>query len=69
MMTTPASILREELRKLVQIQIDTFRRDEHLTPEEIEECRARAEDIRHLSRELDQISNRVVMEQHFGRAS
>jgi len=68
-MTTPASAIRDEVRTLIQSQIDTFGQPRRLTSSELEECRCRAERIKLLGQELDRIAATAILEDRFGRAA
>jgi hypothetical protein len=69
MMTTPASAIRDEVRELIDDQIEAFGRPSRLTPSELSECHCRAERIRQLGQELDRISGTSILEQRFGRVA
>jgi hypothetical protein len=69
MMTTPANAIREEVWELIDDQIEAFGRPSRLTPSELSECRSRAERIRQLGQELDQIGRASVLEKRFGTAA
>jgi hypothetical protein len=68
-MTTPASAIRDEVRALIQSQIETFGQPTGLTPAELTECHCRAERIRQLGQELDRIGKTTILEKRFGRAA
>jgi len=63
MMTTPASAIKNEIQELIHVQIEIFGQPTPLTSFELEECRRRAERIKLLGQELDQIGARNI----FGR--
>jgi hypothetical protein len=69
MMTTPADAIRDEVWELIDIQIEAFRQPSHLTSIELSECHSRAERIKRLGRELDQIGRAAILEQRFGRTA
>ena len=69
MMTTPATGIKDEIRELIQIQIETFGQQSPLTPSELSECRYRAERIKLLGQELDRFGATAILEERFGRAS
>ena len=69
MMITPASAIREEVRELIDDQIEAFGRPLRLTSSELSECHCRAERIRQLGQELDRIGRASVLENRFGRAA
>ena len=54
-MTTPATVIKTEIRELIDLQIQVFGQAAPLTPFELEDCRRRTERIKSLGRELDQI--------------
>jgi len=68
MMTTPATAIRDEVRKLIQAQIETFSRSSRLTPSELSEHHYRAERIRQLGHELDRIGTMTILREKFGKA-
>jgi hypothetical protein len=55
MMTNPASDIKREVLQLVELQIETLRRDGHLTDSDLEQYRARSGEISRLYQELDRI--------------
>jgi hypothetical protein len=69
MMTTPAIGIREEVRELIQRQIETFGQPFRLTSSELSECHYRAERIKLLGQELDRISAMTILEKRFGNAA
>ena len=69
MMTTLAIAIRDEVRELIQSQIETFGQPSRLTSSELSECHYRAERIRLLGQELDRIGRTTILEKRFGRAS
>ena len=68
-MTTPATALKDEIRELIDVQVETFGQPTPLTASELSECRYRAERIKLLGHELDRIGTRVILDQRFGRAA
>jgi hypothetical protein len=68
MMTTPANAIRDEVRKLIQTQIETFSQSSCLTSSELSEYHHRAERIRQLGLELDRIGATTILEEKFGKA-
>jgi len=68
-MTTPASAIKDEVRELIHAQIAIFGQPAPLTSSDLEDCRRRAERIKLLGRELDQVSTTAILEERFGRAS
>ena len=69
MMTTPASAIRDEVRELIQVQIETFGQPSRLTSSELSECHCRAERIKLLGQELDRVGAMTILEQRFGKAA
>lgn len=55
MMTDQASDIKREVLQLVELQIETLRRDGHLTDSDLEQYRARSGEISRLYQELDRI--------------
>ena len=68
-MTTPANAVRYEVWKLIDDQIKTFGQRLPLTPSELKEFSVRAERIKQLGRELDQIGRAAILEKLFSRAA
>jgi hypothetical protein len=68
MMTTPASAIKEEVRVLIDVQIETFGQPAPLSPSQLREFHDRSETIRVLCQELNQISARSVTERGFEKA-
>jgi hypothetical protein len=68
-MTTPATSIKNEIRELIDVQIETFGQKSPLTPSALSECRYRAERIKLLGRELDRIATSFILDQRFGRAA
>ena len=68
-MTTPAAAIKNEIRELIYVQIETFGQLSPLTPSDLSQCRYRAERIKLLGQELDHIETRVILDQRFGRAA
>lgn len=68
MMTDPASAIKREVFQLIELQIETMRRDGHLTDSDLEMFRARCGEITRLYRELDRIG-RTRVEWPSARAS
>ena len=69
MMTTPATAIRDEVRKLIQTQIETFGQASRLTSAELSECHDRAEKTKQLGQELDRMRTTAVLTEKFGKAS
>ena len=68
MMTNPASAIKREVFELIELQIETFRREGCLTDSDLEQYRARSGEISRLYRELDQIG-RTQFDLRSARAS
>lgn len=68
-MTTPATAIRDEVRKLIQAQIETFGQASPLTSSELREHHSRAEKIKQLGEELDRIGTMSVLAEKFRKAS
>lgn len=66
-MTTPAAAIKTEISRLIDMQIQVFGRPAPLTPFELADCRRRAERIKLLGRELDQIGITAIQEGRFPR--
>lgn len=69
MMTTPATAIKDEVRVLIDVQIETFGQPAPLTPSQLREFHNRSETISALCEELNRIGVRSVMERRFERAS
>jgi hypothetical protein len=69
MMTTPATAMRDEVRKLIQTQIETFGQALPLTSSELREYHSRAEKIKQLGQELDRMGTKSVLAEKFRKAS
>jgi hypothetical protein len=68
-MTTPASAIKDEVRLLIDVQIETFGQPTPLTSSQLREYHYRSEKLRVLCQELDRIGTRRVIEQELERAS
>lgn len=68
-MTAPASPIGEEVWELIEDQIEAFGRPSRLTPSELSECHCRAERIKQLGQELDQMRSTAILEKRFGRVA
>jgi len=55
MITDPASAIKREVLQLIDLQIETLRRDSPLNSSELLDYKARSEGIRTLYAELDRI--------------
>ena len=55
MMTDPASAIKREVLQLIELQIETLRREGRLTDSDLEQYRARSCEISRLYQELDRI--------------
>jgi hypothetical protein len=67
-MTTPANAIREEVRELIEDQIEAFGRPSRLTSK-LSDCHCRAERIKQLGQELDRIGSTAILEKRFGSAA
>ena len=61
-MTTPAIAIRNEIRELIHEQIERFGQPAPLTSSELEDCHCRAERIKLLGQELDQVGRMGILE-------
>jgi hypothetical protein len=68
-MTTPASAIKDEVRLLIDIQIETLRQPAPITSSQLHEYHYRSEKLRTLCQELDRIGTRRVVERELERAS
>jgi len=68
MMTTPASAIKDEVRVLIDLQIETFGQPTTLTPSQLHEFHDRSETIRVLCQELNRIGARIVTKRRFEKA-
>jgi hypothetical protein len=68
-MTTPASAIKDEVRLLINVQIETFGQPAPLTDSQLHEYHYRSEKLKMLCQELDRIGTRSVIEQGLERAS
>jgi hypothetical protein len=68
-MTTPASGIQDEVRLLIDGQIETFAQPMPLTSSQLSEDHYRSEKLRMLRQELDRIGTRSVLERRLERAS
>jgi len=58
-MTSSATAIKTEIRELIDLQIQVFGQPAPLTPFELDDCR-RAERIKSLGRELDQLGTTAI---------
>jgi hypothetical protein len=56
MMTAPASAIKKEAFQLIELQIDTLRREGSLTASDLADYHTRSEKITQLYRELDRMA-------------
>jgi hypothetical protein len=54
--------IREEVWELIDVQIEAFGQPSRLTPSELAQCHYRAERIKQLGQELDQMSSTAILE-------
>jgi len=69
MMTTPVSAIKDEVRLLINIQIETFGQPASLTSPQLREFHCRFEKISSLCQELNRIGARSVIERRLEGAS
>jgi len=69
MMTTPASAIKDEVRVLIEVQVETFGQPTPLTSSQLHEFHDRSEKISTLCQELNRIGARSVLERRLERAS
>lgn len=67
-MTTAANDIKTEIRELIDLQIQVFGQPAPLTPFELEDCRRRAERIKSLGKELDQVGIAAIQQEVWRRA-
>jgi hypothetical protein len=63
-----ANVIEDEIQQLIRFQIDNFRQPTPLTSSQLDEHHRRSEKIRILSKELDRIGTRRVVDE-FRRSS
>jgi len=63
-----ANVIEDEIQQLIRFQIDNFRQPMPLTYSQLDEHHCRSEKIRILSKELDRIATRRVVDE-FRRSS
>jgi hypothetical protein len=68
-MTIPATAIKDDLRVLIDVQIETFGQPAPLTPSQLREIHDRSETIRTLCEELNRIGASSVMERRLEKAS
>jgi hypothetical protein len=68
-MTTPASAIKDEVRLLIDVQIETFGQPAPLTSSQLHEFHYRCERIGTLCQELDRIGTKSVIERRLERAA
>ncbi len=68
-MTTPASAIKDEVRLLIDVQIETFGQPAPLTNSQLREFHYRSEEISSLCQELNRIGARSVIERRLEGAS
>jgi hypothetical protein len=70
MMTDPATAIKREVFQLIDLQIETLRREGYLTDRDLDEYRMRSGEITRLYREIDRIvRSRISSLPQFARAS
>jgi len=55
MITDPASAIKREVLQLIDLQIETFKQQSPLAPSQLQDFRARCDEIQSLYAELDRI--------------
>jgi hypothetical protein len=68
-MTTPASAIKDEVRLLIDVQIETFGQPTPLTNSQLLDYHYRSEKLKRLCQELDRIGEMAILEDRFGKAS
>jgi hypothetical protein len=68
-MTSPDTAIKTEIRELIDLQIQVFGQPTPLTPFELADCRRRAERIKSLGRELDQLGIAAIKPHEWRRVS
>jgi hypothetical protein len=68
-MTTSASAIKDEVRLLIDVQIETFGQPAPLTSSQLHEFHHRCEMIGTLCQELDRIGTRSVIERRLERVA
>ena len=68
-MTSPAAAIKTEIRELIDLQIQVFGQPAPLTPFELDDCRRRAERIKSLGRELDQLGITAIRLEEWRKVS
>jgi hypothetical protein len=69
MMTTPATALKDEVRVLIDVQIETFGQPAPLTASQLRQLHDRSQTIRMLCQELNRIGTSSVMKWRLEKAS
>jgi len=68
-MTTPTTAIKDEVRVLIDVQIETFGQPVPLTSSQLREFHYRSEKISSLCQELNRIGARSVLERRLETAS
>jgi len=68
-MTIPANAIKDEVRVLIDVQIETFGQPAPLTSSQLSEFHYRCEKITALCEELNRIGTRSIIERRLERAS
>jgi len=68
-MTTPAKAIKDEVRLLIDVQIEILRQPATISSSQLHEYHHRSEKLKTLCRELDRIGARSVVERELERAS
>ena len=69
MMTIPATAIKDEVRWLIDAQLETFGQPAQLTPSQLRKFHDRSETISMLSQELNRIGASSVMERRLEKES
>jgi hypothetical protein len=68
-MTTRMRAIKDEVRMLIDVQIDTFGRPTALTSSQLREFHHRSKKLKMLCQEVDRIGRRSLIEQELERAA
>jgi hypothetical protein len=61
-MTTPSTAIKDEVRLLIDYQIETLRQPAPITSSQLHEYHSRSKRVRELYQQLDRIDSRSVVE-------
>jgi hypothetical protein len=68
-MTAPASAIKDEVRVLIDDQIETFRQPTSITSSQLRKFHRRSEKLKMLCQELDRIGTKSIIERELERAA